>query len=87
MDYFLKPNNYHINDWNWILKKFDKKIHTWYNRKLTLGVDWYYCDQYLQTSLYIGLHCWRSRLTYSTRFDVFLLNFCGRRCKKIKVHI
>jgi hypothetical protein len=33
----LKPNNYKVNDWMWILKKIEKRIRNWTFRWLSLG--------------------------------------------------
>ena len=35
--FFLKPNNYRVKDWNWLIKNIDKRISNWSYRFLTLG--------------------------------------------------
>jgi hypothetical protein len=35
--FLLKPNCYKVEDWCWLLKKFEKRIDHWCNRWLTLG--------------------------------------------------
>lgn len=37
LGYYLKPNGYKIADWQWLLKKFDKKISHWQWRWLSSG--------------------------------------------------
>jgi hypothetical protein len=29
LGFFLKPNNYRVNDWLWLLKKIEKRIGNW----------------------------------------------------------
>lgn len=38
LGYFIKPNAYRIQDWTWLLKRFDKRIHKWCWRWLSMGV-------------------------------------------------
>ena len=35
--FFLKPNNYRVKDWFWIIKKIEKRISNWNFRFLSLG--------------------------------------------------
>jgi hypothetical protein len=37
LGFFLKPNNYRVNDWMWLLKKIEKRIGNWTFRWLSLG--------------------------------------------------
>ena len=37
LGYFIKPLGYLVKDWHWILTKFEKRIHHWTNRLLSLG--------------------------------------------------
>lgn len=37
LGFFLKPNAYRVSDWHWLIEKFEKKIHPWYYRCLSLG--------------------------------------------------
>jgi hypothetical protein len=37
LGYFLKPTNYRVEDWRWLLQKFEKRLGTWCHRWLTLG--------------------------------------------------
>ena len=37
LGYFLKPLGYRVNDWQWIILKFEKRISHWTNKFLSLG--------------------------------------------------
>lgn len=37
LGYHLKPNDYLIQDWKWLIRKFKRKISSWYNRYMSLG--------------------------------------------------
>jgi hypothetical protein len=37
LGYFLKPVNYKVEDWHWLIAKFEKRIGHWCNRWLSLG--------------------------------------------------
>ena len=37
LGYYLKPLGYGINDWQWILKNFEKRLSHWSYRLLSLG--------------------------------------------------
>jgi hypothetical protein len=34
---FMKPDNYRVEDWRWLVRKFEKRINHWCFRWLTLG--------------------------------------------------
>ena len=35
LGYHIKPNDYKIKDWNWIIAKIERRINVWYNRWLS----------------------------------------------------
>ena len=35
--YYLKPLGYLVKDWHWLIKKFEKRIHHWTFRLLSIG--------------------------------------------------
>ena len=37
LGYFLKPLGYKINDWNWLIQKYEKRIYLWSHKYLSLG--------------------------------------------------
>lgn len=37
LGYHLKPNNYRIAEWNWLIQKVDWRINNWTFRWLSLG--------------------------------------------------
>jgi hypothetical protein len=37
LGYFLKTGNYKVEDWRWLIAKFEKRIGHWCNRWLSLG--------------------------------------------------
>ena len=37
LGFFLKPNNYKVKDWLWLLQKIEKRIGNWTFRWLSLG--------------------------------------------------
>jgi hypothetical protein len=37
LGFFIKPNHYLIEDWSWLIRKFEKRVDHWCNRWLTLG--------------------------------------------------
>ena len=37
LGYFLKPLGYKVSDWNWLIQKYEKRIHTWTHKLLSLG--------------------------------------------------
>jgi len=37
LGYFLKPLGYRVNDWIWLLQKFEKRISNWTFQFLSLG--------------------------------------------------
>jgi hypothetical protein len=37
LGFFIKPNCYIREDWNWLEKKFEKRISNWSHRRITLG--------------------------------------------------
>ena len=37
LGYFLKPNEYKVQDWHWLLEKFGKRIQNWTFRLLSIG--------------------------------------------------
>ena len=37
LGYFLKPLGYKFSDWNWLIQKYEKRIHTWTHKLLSLG--------------------------------------------------
>ena len=37
LGYFLKPNNYKVVDWNWLVQKFEKRISNWLFRWISIG--------------------------------------------------
>lgn len=37
LGFFLRPKNYRVNDWLWLLKKIEKRIRNWTFRWLSLG--------------------------------------------------
>ena len=37
LGFFLKPNNYLVDDWNWLIWKFQFRINQWVPRCLSLG--------------------------------------------------
>jgi hypothetical protein len=37
LGYFLKPDSYKVEDWQWLFEKFESQINHWCNRWLSLG--------------------------------------------------
>ena len=37
LGFYLKPNNYRVKDWLWLLKKIEKRISNWTYRFVSLG--------------------------------------------------
>jgi hypothetical protein len=37
LGYFLKPDSYKVEDWHWLISKFEKRINLWCNRWLSIG--------------------------------------------------
>jgi hypothetical protein len=37
LGYFLKPDSYKAEDWQWLIEKFENRINHWCNRLLTMG--------------------------------------------------
>jgi len=37
LGFYLKPNNYRVADWNWLINKVEKRINNWIFRWLSLG--------------------------------------------------
>jgi hypothetical protein len=37
LGYFLKPDNYKAEDWQWLIEKFENMINHWCNMLLTMG--------------------------------------------------
>ena len=37
LGYFLKPLGYNINDWHWLIQKYEKRIYLWSQKHLSLG--------------------------------------------------
>ena len=37
LGYYLKPLGYCVNEWHWLIKKFEKRICNWTYRLLSLG--------------------------------------------------
>ena len=37
LGYILKPNDYKVHDWHWLLEKFEKRIKKWTCRLLSIG--------------------------------------------------
>ena len=37
LGYRLKPLGYHTSDWRWMIELFEKKIHNWTYKFLSLG--------------------------------------------------
>jgi hypothetical protein len=47
----MKPNDYRVNDWNWLLQKVEKKIGHWTSRWLSLGGKLVLVNSVLQNML------------------------------------
>ena len=37
LGFFIKPLGYQAKDWHWLVEKFEKRIHLWSNKFLSLG--------------------------------------------------
>jgi hypothetical protein len=37
LGFYLKPNNYRVTDWKWMIQKVEKRIGNWTFRWLSLG--------------------------------------------------
>ena len=37
LGYFLKPLGYKVNDWLWLIQKYEKRIYHWSHKYLSLG--------------------------------------------------
>jgi hypothetical protein len=37
LGFFLKPTNYRVVDWSWLIEKFEKRMGLWCHRWLSLG--------------------------------------------------
>lgn len=37
LGYFVKPTNYLLNDWYWLVRRFEQRIGHWSMRQLSLG--------------------------------------------------
>jgi hypothetical protein len=51
LGYYLKSRIQKTNDWRWILSKFEKKIHQWSYRWLSLGGRYILCKYVFETYL------------------------------------
>jgi hypothetical protein len=32
LNFYTKPNDYGVKDWDWLISKIEKRIKVWYNR-------------------------------------------------------
>jgi hypothetical protein len=57
LGYFLKPDSYKAEDWQWLIEKFENRIHLWCNKLLTLGGRYVLIKAVLRepTSILVGL--------------------------------
>ena len=37
LGFYIKPLGYKVEDWYWLVKDFERRIHLWYNKYLSLG--------------------------------------------------
>jgi hypothetical protein len=37
LDFYLKPNNYRVSEWKWMVQKIEKRIGNWSFRWLSMG--------------------------------------------------
>ena len=69
LGYFIKPNNYRISDWKWLIHKFEKRLSNWSYIWVSLGGKLTLLKVVL--SQYTSYH-WP---TFFLQFSIFLENF------------
>jgi hypothetical protein len=64
LDVFLKPNDYRVNNWHWLLQKVEKKIGLWTSRWLSLGGKLVLVNSVLQNMLVYWLYLDKGSFEY-----------------------
>jgi hypothetical protein len=82
LGFFLKPNNYRVNDWMWLLKKIEKRIENWTFRWLSLGGRLTLANSFLQSIPFYWLSLVKIPSSMLHQIYLLLSNFIWKRGKK-----
>jgi hypothetical protein len=82
LGYFLKENNYRVADWNWLIKKIEKRIGSWSFRWLSLGGRVVLAKAVLQSILVYWLSLVKIPSTSLHRIKQLITNFIWRGSRK-----
>jgi hypothetical protein len=82
LGFSLKPNNYRVNDWMWLIKKIDKKIGNWTFRWLSLGGRLTLENSVLQSILVYWLSLDKLPTSVLQRIQLMITKFIWKGGKK-----
>jgi hypothetical protein len=82
LGFFLKPNNYRVNDWLWLLKKIEKRIGNWTFRWLSLGGRLTLAKSVLQSIPVYWLSLVKLPSSILHRIQLLISNFIWKGGKK-----
>jgi hypothetical protein len=82
LGFFLKPNNYRVNDWLWLLQKIEKRIGNWTFRWLSLGGRLTLANSVLQSIPVYWLSLVKLPTSVIHRIQLMLTKFIWKGGKK-----
>jgi hypothetical protein len=82
LGFFLKPNDYRVNDWHWLLQKVEKKIGHWTSRWLSLGGRLVLVNSVLQNMLVYWLCLAKVALNIIDNISQIFSRFLWKGAKK-----
>jgi hypothetical protein len=82
LGFFLKPNDYRVNDWHWLLQKVEKKIGHWTSRWLSLGGRLVLVNSVLQNMLVYWLYLAKVPLKIINNISQIFSRFLWKGAKK-----
>jgi hypothetical protein len=82
LGFFLKPNNYRVVDWNWMIQKIEKRIGNWTFRWLSLGGRLILAKSVLQSLPVYWLSLVKIPSSILHRIQLLISNFIWKGEKK-----
>jgi hypothetical protein len=85
LGYYLKPDRYKVEDWRWLIEKFELRINHWCNRMLSLGGRYVLVKAVLESLHVYWLALAHIPLSVLKKFDSWFFPFCGPATRKAKL--
>lgn len=87
LGYWIKPNNYRTVDWHWLLHKFDRRIHLWSWKWISIGGRVALAKSVLQNLAVFWISLCKIPKTILTTIRRKISNFIWSGLDKRKIHL